>query len=206
SAFLKPLCVKRKMNRGRISTIMICRAGIFAALYVALTMPFGELAFGPFQIRPSEALTILPLFYAEAVPGLYVGCILANLLSQYGVYDILLGSLATLLAACCTYAVGRLFKNSVVRVLVGGIFPVLFNAFIVPAVMILGGLPVAYWYQVLSFLLTESVWVYALGFPLYYTIAALIKKNVKGSTPYTLKDLRAAEHGKKKADAADKAE
>ncbi|MDE7401472.1 MAG: QueT transporter family protein [Clostridia bacterium] len=194
------------MNRGRISTIMICRAGIFAALYVALTMPFGELAFGPFQIRPSEALTILPLFYLEAIPGLYVGCILANLLSQYGVYDILLGSLATLLAACCTYAVGRLIKNSVVRVLVGGIFPVLFNAFIVPAVMILGGLPVAYWYQVLSFLLTESVWVYALGFPLYYTLATLIKKNVKGSTPYTLKDLRAAERGKKKADASDKVE
>lgn len=194
------------MNRGRISTIMICRAGIFAALYVALTMPFGELAFGPFQIRPSEALTILPLFYAEAIPGLYVGCILANLLSQYGVYDVLLGSLATLLAACCTYAVGRLIKNSVVRVLAGGIFPVLFNAFIVPAVMILGGLPVAYWYQVLSFLLTESVWVYALGFPLYYTIATLIKKNVKGSTPYTLKDLRAAERGKKKVDAADRSE
>ena len=185
---------------------MICRAGIFAALYVALTMPFGELAFGPFQIRPSEALTILPLFYVEAVPGLYVGCILANLLSQFGVYDILLGSLASLLAACCTYAVGRLFKKSVVRVIIGGIFPVLFNAFIVPAVMILGGLPVAYWYQVLSFLLTESVWVYGLGFPLYYILAALIKRNVKGSTPYTLKDLRAAEHGKKKADAAEKSE
>ncbi|MDE6075994.1 MAG: QueT transporter family protein [Clostridia bacterium] len=194
------------MNRGRISTIMICRAGIFAALYVALTMPFGELAFGPFQIRPSEALTILPLFYAEAIPGLYVGCILANLLSQYGVYDILLGSLATLLAACCTYAVGRLFKNSVLRVLIGGIFPVIFNAFIVPAVMILGGLPVAYWYQVLSFLLTESVWVYALGFPLYYTLAALIKRNVKGTTPYTLKDLKAAGRGKKKADVVDNAE
>ncbi|MDE5789266.1 MAG: QueT transporter family protein [Clostridia bacterium] len=194
------------MNRGRISTIMICRAGIFAALYVALTMPFGELAFGPFQIRPSEALTILPLFYAEAIPGLYVGCILANLLSQYGVYDILLGSLATLLAACCTYAVGRLFKKSVLRVIIGGIFPVLFNAFIVPAVMILGGLPVAYWYQVLSFLLTESVWVYALGFPLYYTLAALIKRNVKGTTPYTLKDLKAAGKVKSKADAADGAE
>ena len=182
---------------------MICRAGIFAALYVALTMPFGELAFGPFQIRPSEALTLLPLFYVEAIPGLYVGCMLANLLSQFGVYDILLGSLASLLAACCTYVVGRLFKNPVIRVLVGGIFPVLFNAFIVPAVMILGGLPVAYWYQVLSFLLTESVWVYALGFPLYFTIAALIKKKVKGAAPYTLRDLREAGTKKKKAESVE---
>lgn len=182
---------------------MICRAGIFAALYVALTMPFGELAFGPFQIRPSEALTILPLFYAEAIPGLYVGCMLANLFSQFGVYDILLGSVASLLAASCTYVVGRLFKNPVVRVLLGGIFPILFNAFIVPAVMMLGGMPVAYWYQVLSFLLTESVWVYALGFPLYFTVAALIKKNVKGATPYTLKDLRAAGGNKKKTEQAE---
>lgn len=182
---------------------MICRAGIFAALYVALTMPFGELAFGPFQIRPSEALTILPLFYAEAIPGLYVGCMLANLFSQFGVYDILLGSVASLLAASCTYVVGRLFKKPVVRVLLGGIFPVLFNAFIVPAVMMLGGMPVAYWYQVLSFLLTESVWVYALGFPLYFTVAALIKKNVKGATPYTLKDLRAAGVNKKKTEQAE---
>lgn len=191
------------MNRGRITTIMICRAGIFAALYVALTMPFGELAFGPFQIRPSEALTILPLFYAEAIPGLYVGCMLANLFSQFGVYDILLGSVASLLAASCTYVVGRLFKKPVVRVLLGGIFPVLFNSFIVPAVMILGGLPVAYWYQVLSFLLTESVWVYALGFPLYFTVAALIKKNVKGAAPYTLKELLAAGGNKKKPEQAE---
>lgn len=182
---------------------MICRAGIFAALYVALTMPFGEFAFGPFQIRPSEALTLLPLFYAEAVPGLYVGCILANLFSQFGVYDIFLGSLATLLAAACTFAVGRLIKKSVPRVIIGGIFPVIFNAFIVPAVMILGGLPVAYWYQVLSFLLTESVWIYGLGFPLYFTVASLIRKNVKGATPYSLKDLRSSSRGKKKGGTAD---
>lgn len=166
---------------------MICRAGIFAALYVALTMPFGSLAFGPFQIRPSEALTLLPLFYVEAIPGLYVGCMLANLLSSYGVYDILLGSLATLLAAGCTFAIGRLIKNSVLKVILGGIFPVLCNAFIVPAVWILAGSEIAYWYEFAVMLLNEGIWVYALGFPLFYTIKALIAKNVKGFTPCLLK-------------------
>lgn len=180
--FSRP-CVKKKMTKSRLNILRICRAGIFAALYVALTLPFGNLAFGPFQIRPSEALTILPLFYVEAIPGLYIGCILANLLSAYGVYDILLGSLATLIAAVCTYLIGRVIKNSVVKVIVGGLFPVLFNAFIVPAVWVLAGFDFAYWYNVATFLLNEGVWVYALGFPLYYTLAALIKKEVKGFVP-----------------------
>lgn len=164
---------------------MICRAGIIAALYVALTMPFGALAFGPFQIRPSEALTLLPLFYVEAIPGLYVGCILANAMSAYGVYDVFLGSLATLLAALCTYACGRIFKKLPLKIIVGGIFPVLFNAFIVPAVWLLAGSDIAYWYQFGCFVLNEGVWVYAPGVPMCITVAALIKKKVKGMMPYS---------------------
>lgn len=67
----------------RFTTKMLCRAGIIAALYAALTWPLGSLAYGVmgFQIRPAEALTMLPLFYAESIPALYVGCLLANLLS-----------------------------------------------------------------------------------------------------------------------------
>lgn len=172
------------MNRQKITTLMICRAGIIAALYVALTMPFGPLAFGPFQIRPAEALTLLPLFYPEAIPGLYVGCMLSNLLSNYGVYDVLLGSLATLLAAGCTYCVGRLIKNNIVRMIVGGIFPVILNAFFVPAVWLLAGSEIAYWYEFAVMLLNEGVWVYAAGIPLYFAIATLIKKQVKGLMPY----------------------
>lgn len=163
---------------------MICRAGLIAALYVALTMPFGALAFGPFQIRPSEALTLLPLFYVEAIPGLYIGCILANAMSAYGVYDVFLGSLATLLAALCTYVCGRLIKKLPLKIAVGGLFPVLFNAFIVPAVWLLAGSDVAYWYQFGCFILNEGVWVYALGIPMCITVYSLIKKNVKSMMPY----------------------
>ena len=186
SAFFKPEYAQKKMSNFKITLIKICRAAMFAALYVALTMPFGELAFGPFQIRPSEALCILPLFYIEAIPGLYIGCILANLLSAYGVYDILLGSLATLIAAVGTYFMGRLIKNSVLKVILGGLFPVLCNAFIVPAVWVLAGFDYAYWYNVAVFLLNEGVWVYALGVPLFYTLLALIKKNVRVVMPYKL--------------------
>ena len=174
------------MNKKQLTTVAICRAGIIAALYVVLTMPFGPLAFGPFQIRPSEALTILPLFYWEAIPGLYVGCMLANAASEFGLFDIFLGSIASLLAAVCTYIVGRLIKNKIVKVIVGGIFPVILNALIVPAVWVLAGFDFAYWYNVATMLLNEGVWVYATGVPLFLVVDRLIKRKVRVMMPVSL--------------------
>jgi uncharacterized membrane protein len=182
-AQLKP--VKIKIDR-KFTTLMLCRAGVIAALYVALTVVFGPFAFGSvttfgiFEVRPSEALTILPLFFVEAIPGLYIGCMLANLVSMYSVFDIFLGSLATLVAAALTYVAGRLIKNKLVKVIVGGFFPIICNAFVIPAVMILAGTPdVVYWYSFATMILNEGVWIYVLGIPLYYAIISLQNKGVK---------------------------
>ena len=162
---------------------MICRAGVIAAIYAVVTCLFGlggGLAYGPFQIRPTEALTILPLFFPESVPALYIGCILANFFSSYGVYDIFLGSLATLFAAFFTYICGIAIKNHVLKVAIGGIFPVILNAFIIPAVWILAGQPnVVYWVEVGATALTEAVWVYVLGTPLYIAVLRLRERGVK---------------------------
>lgn len=106
----------------------ICRAGAIAALYAVLTIYLGNIAYGPLQIRPAEALTLLPLLYLESVPALFVGCLIANLLSPYGTADIVVGSLLTLIAACLTYVMPRFFKKPVFRALVGGLFPVFLNA------------------------------------------------------------------------------
>jgi uncharacterized membrane protein len=106
------------------TTKRLCRAGIIAALYMALTYAFAPLAFGPFQIRPAEALCILPLFFPEAIPALYVGCMLSNLASPYFIYDVFVGSLATLLAAFSTYMVGSLLKKEPLKLFLGGLFPV----------------------------------------------------------------------------------
>ena len=159
-------------------TKRLCRAGIIAALYVAITYIFMPFAFGPFQIRPAEALCILPLFFPEAVPALYVGCMLSNLTSPYFIYDVFIGSLATLLAAYGTYLIGRYIKNATLKLLLGGIFPVICNAFIIPAIIVFlcGGaegyasVAIAYFSFVLSIGFTEAVWVYGLGTPLYLTM------------------------------------
>ncbi|MGN0814827.1 MAG: QueT transporter family protein [Candidatus Coproplasma sp.] len=179
------------------TTLLLCRAGIIAALYAVVTWAFGPLAFGPIQVRPSEALTLLPLFYIEAIPGLYIGCMLANLMSGYGLYDIFIGSLATLLAAILTYGTGKLIKNDILKVAVGGLFPVLCNAFIIPAVLILAGVPdIAYWLEFGIMAGTESLWIYAIGIPLYIAIKGIINKGVRVMQPLnsdTLKNNKNAE-------------
>ena len=169
------------------TTKRLCRAGIIAALYVALTYAFGALSYqGILQIRPAEALTILPLFYVEAVPALWIGCMLANLGSPFIAFDVPLGGLATLVASLLTYVVGRLIKNKIFEVGVGGLFPVLVNAFVLPGIIVFlcGGdegyasANIAYWSFFASLCATEALWVYGLGVPLYIAIYNLRKKGV----------------------------
>ena len=158
-----------------------CRAGVIAALYVALTYALMPFAFGSFQIRPAEALCILPLFFPEAVPALFVGCALSNLTSPFAVYDVPIGSCVTLLAAFITYLVGRFVKNEKIRVVIGGIPPVLFNATILPFVIVFlcGEVTVgigAYFACFASLFITQAVWVYGLGMPLYYSLKRIQMK------------------------------
>ena len=167
------------------TTKRLCRTGVIAALYVALTYAFAPLAFGPFQIRPAEALCILPVFFPEAIPALYIGCMLSNLASPYFVYDVLIGSLATLFAAFSAYMVGRFIKKEPYRFILCGLPTVLFNAFLIPLIIVFlcGGTEgyetatVAYFAFVGSIALTEAVWVYAIGAPLYYTVNRLQVRN-----------------------------
>ena len=93
----------------RNKTLEIATGGIIAALYVALTFvaqAFG-MASGAIQLRLSEALTILPCFTVSAVPGLTVGCVLANLLTGCAPWDVVFGSLATLIGAVGGYLLRR---------------------------------------------------------------------------------------------------
>lgn len=168
------------------TTKRLCRAGVIAALYAALTYAFAPFAFGALQFRPAEALCILPVFFPEAVPALYVGCMLSNLTSPYFVYDVLIGSLATLLAALSSYMVGRFIKKEPFKLLISGFFPVLFNALIIPLIIVFlcgdnGGYQsawTAYFVFAGSLALTESVWVYGLGTPLYFSIKRLQRTTI----------------------------
>ena len=144
-------------NKGRKSALYLTRGAMIAALYVALTYfsnLFG-LANGAIQFRLSEALCILPMFFPEAVPGLFIGCLISNLITSANVFDIIFGSFATLLGAIGA----RLLRKLPTRLLWLATLPtVLSNILIVPPVLIFAyGATDAYLWLVLTVGIGEIV-------------------------------------------------
>lgn len=111
-------------------TMFIVRSAIIAALYAALTLALYPISFGAVQFRVSEALTLLPIVMPEAIPGLFVGCLVSNLIGSATPWDIIFGSLATLIAAILTYATRR-------NKILAAFWPVLCNTVIVGLVLAL---------------------------------------------------------------------
>ncbi len=110
--------------------LFLTQAAMIAALYTVLTVfvsAFG-LASGAIQVRISEALTILPYFTPAAIPGLFIGCLISNTITGCAIWDIVFGSLATLLGAVGTYLLRR-FKW------VAPFPPIIANTLIVPFVL-----------------------------------------------------------------------
>lgn len=161
----------------KITTKMIARAGVIAGLYTAISMLVFPLAGGAVQIRISEALCLLPLFFIEAIPALFIGCLVSNLILGLAVYDILLGSLITLLSAVLTYLIGKLIKKHLIKVLIGGIFPVVLNAVFLPLIWLLcyGTIEYVYYLQVLILFIGQAVSVYLFGIPLYFAVSKKVK-------------------------------
>ena len=113
------------------STTYLTHAAIIAAIYCLLTVIFQPISFGAVQFRIAEALTLLPVVFPEAVSGLFVGCLMANLLGGGVWFDVVFGAIATLLAGLCT----RKFAS---RPLLAAAMPVVFNGLIVGPVVYLG--------------------------------------------------------------------
>ncbi len=114
--------------------LFMTQAAMIAAMYVVLTMFISafDLASGAIQVRISEALCILPVFMPAAVPGLWIGCLLANMLTpNVMVFDIVFGSLATLIGAVGTYLLRR-------HPFLCTLPPVVSNAVIIPLVLRFG--------------------------------------------------------------------
>lgn len=144
-------------NRVRALT----RTAMIAGLYAALTVLLAPISYGPLQVRVAEGLTVLPYVAPAAVPGLFLGCLVANLWGGLGWQDVVFGSLATLLAALVTRWLGRTGRHP----LLAPLPPVIFNAIIVPAYLyVLFALP--YWFTVGQVLAGQILACYVLGYPL----------------------------------------
>ena len=118
----------------------IVQAAVIAALYVVLTMLANALGLAShtIQVRFSEALCILPFFTPAAIPGLWIGCLIANLATGAVIWDIIFGSIATLLGAIGTYLLRR-------HKFLCTLPPVIANMIIVPFILVYGyGIPRVY--------------------------------------------------------------
>ncbi len=171
------------MHRTKNRINYIINSALIAAAYIGLTFLgniFG-LSYGPIQLRISEILTILPIFTSAAIPGLTVGCFIANIAS-FNILDIIFGSTATFFAACLTY----LFRNIKFKKLplLAIASPVIINALVIGLEISIFFLPQGFYYfgfliSALQIGISQFIICFGLGIPFYYT---LIKYNIFGLT------------------------
>lgn len=109
--------------------LFLVQAAMIAAIYVVLTIIFAPFGFGEIQVRIAEALTILPVFTPAAIPGLFVGCLIGNILGGAILPDIIFGSLATFVGAVFTYLLRNKSKY------LAPLPPIISNTIIVPFVL-----------------------------------------------------------------------
>ena len=153
-------------------TLYLTQAACIAALYVILTLLsnlFG-LASGAIQIRLSEMLCLFPIFMPAAIPGVAIGCLLANLLTGAVWLDVLVGPIATLIGALGTYWL-RKYRW------LAPLPPVLSNALIIPFVLAYGyGVEDAIWLMMLTVGAGELISVYGLGMLLLKAVSPALKE------------------------------
>lgn len=153
----------------KLSTKFIATSGIIAAVYLVLTLfsSFFGMSSGPIQFRLSETLCILPCFTPAAIPGLFVGCLLGNIIAGGAILDIIFGSLATLIGAFGTYLLRRNKWLAVIP-------PILANALIIPFVLSYGyGFTEGFWYFFATIGASEIISAGVFGVGLY----GILKKN-----------------------------
>lgn len=151
-------------------TLYVTRGAAVAALYVLLTFIsslFG-LDKGVIQFRLSEMLCILPIFLPEAVPGLFIGCIVANLMTSAVIWDVIFGSAATLIGAIGAWLFRKLPKK---LIWLATLPTILSNAIIVPLVLKFAyGVPDLIPFMVLTVGIGEIVTAGILGMLLYFSL------------------------------------
>ena len=160
----------------------LVQAAMIAAIYVALTLIFQAVSFGEIQVRVSEALTILPLFTPAAVPGLFVGCLIGNILGGAMLPDILFGSLATLIGAVGTYRLRRR------KPILGPLPPILANIIVVPPVLKYAyGTPLPIPLMMLTVGIGEALSCGMLGLILYFALKKYARVIFKSPKKVSLK-------------------
>lgn len=165
------------MKESAKKTRFVVQAGIIAALYVVITLAFAPISYGEIQVRISEGLCILPMFTPAAIPGLFLGCFIANMFSISGMIwaDVVFGTLATLCGAIGAYLLSKLpFKAALWLV---PLPEVIFNVIAVPFVIKYGyGSDYGIMLIALFILIGQVISCYGIGVPLTLALKKIKNK------------------------------
>ena len=146
--------------------LYLTHAAMIAAIYVILTEIFAPISFSVGQVRIAEALTILPVFTPAAIPGLFIGCLIGNIIGGAVLPDIIFGSFATLIGACFTYLLRKQNK------FLAPLPPILSNTIIIPLILRYAyGLNYAVPFMMLMVGIGEIISCGVLGIILYSALA-----------------------------------
>lgn len=169
----------------KLNTKQLVQIAVIAAIYATLTAVFMSVSFTQLQLRVSEIMVFLAYFNPISIVGLTLGCFIANLLmSPTPLLDCVFGTLATLLSVGAISLTSKLFKGSRLGMIVASIWPVLFNAIIVGAMLCFAGIvPMEEGSKVATLMMTmgsvgfgEMVVVMVMGIPLTYVLMSRYKK------------------------------
>ena len=154
--------------------LFLAQAAVIAALYVVLCEIFAPISFKNIQVRIAEALTILPFFTPAAIPGLFVGCLLGNLLAGAIPLDVVCGSLATLIGAVGTWWIGQLIRknhSSGALKYALPLPPIIANTIIIPPVLYYGyAITIPIPIQMLTIGFGEVIGCGVLGMALFFAL------------------------------------
>ena len=171
--------------KSKITTKQLVQIAVIAAIYAVLTAVFMSVSFTALQLRVSEVMVFLAYFNPLSIIGLTLGCFIANLLmSPTPLLDCIFGTLATLLSVGAISITSKVFKGSKLGMVVASIWPVLFNAIIVGAMLCFAGIvPLEEGSKVATLVATmgsvgfgEALVVMVMGIPLTYLLMTRYKK------------------------------
>lgn len=155
----------------------LIRGALIGTFYFALTAIFSPISFKAFQVRISESLTLLPFLTKDAIWGLFVGCILANFFSPFGLIDIIFGSLLTLISAYFTYKLRKtkcLFLAPIPPILINGFGVSFYITLLSSENLNLRNFPIKLYFSIsLSIILGEALSTYFIGLPLTYYLSRI---------------------------------
>lgn len=153
------------MDREKIR--FLARSGLYAAIYAVLTIVLAPFSYGIMQVRVAEALTVLPIIDNAAIPGLFIGCLIANIVGGYGIIDIGLGSVFTLIAAYLTSKAKKDWQAPIPPVVINAVGVGTYLAILLKTPVYWG----IFWVG-----LGELIACFGLGLPLLYFIRKVREK------------------------------